>query len=49
MLGATTFINFQFTAPLALWEKVEDRELKTITPNELPKTICDRIYSEKPR
>ena len=37
MLGATSFIKFQLTAPLMLCEKVEESELKTITPKELPK------------
>ena len=32
-----------------LCEKVEESELKTITPKELPKTICDRICSGNPR
>ena len=49
MLGATSFIRFQLTAPLILCEKVEESELKTITPKELPKTICDRICSGNPR
>lgn len=49
MLGATTFINFQLTASLALWKKVEAIELKIITPKELPNTICDKISSGKPR
>ena len=49
MLGATTFINSQFTAPLELWEKVDDKELKTITPKELPNTMCDKIWSAKPK
>ena len=49
ILGATTFISFQFTAPLAWWEKVEDKELNTITPRELPRTICDKICSGNSR
>ena len=49
MLGATSFIRFQLTAPLILCEKVEESELKTITPKELPKTLCYRICSGTPR
>ena len=45
ILGATNFMRPQSTAPLKLCEKVEDNELKTITPSELPRTICDRIWS----
>jgi hypothetical protein len=49
ILGATTLIKPQSTASFILCENVEEIELKTITPNELPKTICDRISSAKPR
>ena len=49
MLGATTLINFQSTASFVLWKKVEEIELNTITPNELPSTMCDKIWSAKPR
>ena len=49
MLGATTLINLQSTASFILWEKVDEIELKTITPKELPKTMCDKIESSKPR
>ena len=39
ILGATILINFQLTTPLLLCEKVEEIELKTITPSELPSTM----------